>query len=99
MIIVLGGFILLKGITYLVLSVIIICTLTGCNKTTRTFGGTQIINLQPGQKLKNVTWKGDSLWLLSRPIQKDEVAENWQFKEYSNFGAFEGTVQIVESLK
>lgn len=72
---------------------------TGCTQQTMTreFGGTTKIDLDPGLKLEEITWKDeDSLWLLTRPMRPDEQAEEHCFKESSAFGIIEGTVIIRE---
>jgi hypothetical protein len=39
------------------------------------------VELEPGQKLEEITWKEDSLWILSRPMRDDEVPETHTFYE------------------
>lgn len=82
-----------------VIAVAVLCSilLIGCQAMTREYGGTTTINLEPNEKLEEITWKGDSLWYLTRPMTKDDVAETHIFRESSNFGAIEGKVVIVES--
>lgn len=71
---------------------------TGCteNQMARSWGGTATETLPPGQKLVTMTWKQDSMWVLTRPMRADEQPETYTFKEKSNFGAIEGTVIIKE---
>lgn len=70
--------------------------LAGCDqKIARNFGGEYTITLNEGERLENVTWKKDSLWLLtvkdaSRP------PKTYTFRENSVFGVMEGTVVIQE---
>ncbi len=71
--------------------------LTGCHGTTKNFGGSMTLRLQPNQKLEEITWKDDSLWYLTRPMREDEVAETHTFQQDSEWGVFEGIVTIVES--
>jgi hypothetical protein len=74
--------------------------LVGCteNVRTRQWGGSQTINLPPGQKLEMATFKtGADLWLLYRPMRTNEIPETHFFKEKSNWGMMEGTVTIVET--
>ena len=70
---------------------------TGCNHIAKNYGGTMTVPLQPDTKLVNVTWKNDSLWILTKPMEADDSAETYMFKEDSNFGIFEGTVYFVET--
>lgn len=72
--------------------------LVGCteNQRAKSFGGTANINLPANQKLVNVTWKNEQLWLLTKPMATNDVAESYTFKESSSFGLVQGTVVIVE---
>ena len=83
--------------TVLIIAMIICCILTGCHNTTKNFGGSMTVELEPGQKLEEITWKGcDDLWILSRPMREDERPETHTFYEKSEWGLFEGTVTVVE---
>lgn len=62
----------------------------------KTFGGTASTTLDHGMKLVNVTWKNSNLWYLVRPMRPGEVAERYEFREDSTFGALKGTVVIQE---
>jgi hypothetical protein len=72
---------------------------SGCtdNVRSKTFGGTWKQEIPKGQKVINVTWKNNGLWVLTRPMKDNETPEISVFKEYSNFGVMEGTVILVES--
>lgn len=83
----------------LVFCMLIVGLLSGCNSVARTFGGTQTVNLPANQKLVNVTWKKNDLWVLSRPMQVGETAESYKFQEKSNLGILEGTVKLNEKVK
>lgn len=74
-------------------------SLSGCQSAARNWGGTVKIELEPGQKLEMITWKGDSLWYLTRPMRAGEEAETHTFNESSEFGVLEGTVIMIESAK
>lgn len=82
-----------------VIVVAVLCSilLLGCQTMARDMGGTVEIQLEPNQKLEEITWNEDSLWYLTRPMTKDDVAETHVFRESSKFGALEGKVIIVES--
>lgn len=73
-------------------------TLIGCtaNERARYWGGKATTNLGAGQKLVTVTWKEKDLWILTKPMSTNDVAETYTFKESSNLGLVEGTVVIVE---
>lgn len=70
--------------------------LTGCQGATKSFGGSMTLNLEPNQKLEEITWKDDSLWYFTRPMT-DDIAETHTFQQSSEWGAFEGTVTIIET--
>lgn len=71
-------------------------SITGCHGATKEFGGEMALELQPGQKLEEITWKDDSLWILTRPMREDESAETHTFYEDSEWGVWEGVVTIIE---
>ena len=75
---------------------LVLFILSGCHSTTKEFGGEMTIELEPDQKLELITWKDDSLWLLTRPMREDEHAETHTYYEDSEWGVFEGPVTIVE---
>ena len=72
------------------LAIMATLSLAGCQATTRKWGGSTTIELDP-------TWKDDSLWYLTRPMTKDDVAETHTFKESSNLGIIQGTVTVIET--
>ena len=73
-------------------------TFNGCtdNQAAKNFGGTMTIDLPPGQKLVNVTWKETQLWYLTRPAKAGETPETLTFSEKSDYGMIEGTVLFKE---
>jgi hypothetical protein len=81
------------------LSLALMIGLLSCteNQMARQFGGSETIELNPGDRLVNVTWKGKSgtdLWILTK---KDTTAPTqYSFKEKSNFGVWEGEIIIIE---
>lgn len=80
----------------LLLSIIALSSCTE-NERARNFGGKETINLSAGSKLVNATWKGDDLWLLTKPMQPSEYAETYIFQEKSSYGLLEGSITIVET--
>ena len=88
-----------KILALLAVGILVVSTLTGCQSVTKSFGGSMTLNLEPNQKLEEITWKDDSLWYLTRPMTDDDIAETHTFQQQSEFGVFEGTVIIVESKK
>ena len=71
----------------------------GSNWMSRTYGGETTIQLEENRKLMNVTWKKDSLWILTREMHEDDKAESYIYKEDSNFGILQGTIHIVETKR
>lgn len=72
---------------------------TGCTEQqrARALGGNATVELKPGQKLVNATWKGESdLWLLTRQRRTGEAPERYVFEESSSWGVMEGRVVIIE---
>ena len=72
--------------------------LSGCteNIRARNYGGEETINLAPGLKLVNMTWKENHLWVLTGVRSKDEAPQTYKFHEKSSFGVLEGTITVVE---
>ena len=71
--------------------------LTSCDQSiTRTMGGTTKIELESGEKLIEVTWKGDDIWYLVEPMDSDYVPKTKTFKESSRIGVLEGKVIFYE---
>lgn len=59
--------------------VIVSCT---DNQRAKSFGGTYSVDLPAGEKLVNVTWKGESdLWYLTRKMTVKDSAETYTFKQ------------------
>lgn len=82
---------------FIMVILIVSMLLTGCGQyTARNLGGTSTETLQPNVKLVNVTWKEKSLWIITRPMQPNEKAETYEFKESSLMGVLEGKIIIKE---
>jgi len=80
-----------------ILAVLFTVTFTSCeNFMTRNFGGSQTIELQPGQKLVNVTWKKNQVWILTETRLDSIKPKTYKFKEKSNMGVMEGEITLVE---
>lgn len=54
------------------------------------------MELEPNRKLEMVTWKDSDLWILTKPMSKDDIAETHIFQEDSQFGIMEGSITIKE---
>ena len=70
---------------------------TGCQSAAKNFGGDYTLKLPKNEKLVMITWKGDSLWCLTKPMTEDDVAEPYKFQESAGLGIMEGTVTVVET--
>lgn len=84
----------------LILALILISVLIGfssCQSCTRTMGGSTTVKLEPGEKLIECTWKGNSIWYLVEPMEDTYVPKTKIFKENSNTGMLEGTVTFIET--
>lgn len=69
----------------------------GCQSAAKNFGGDYTLKLPKNEKLVMITWKGDSLWYLTKPMTEDDVAETYKFQESTDLGIMEGTVTVVET--
>ena len=83
----------------IILILTVICIVfVSCNQyNTRNFGGTTIINLEPGEKLIEATWKDNDLWYLVEPMDSDYAPKIKIFKESSTMSIMEGEVTFIES--
>jgi len=78
---------------------VLVVTLFSCTENSRVkkWGGTGTLELPKGQKLVDLTWKGDQLWYLVRPMTEQDSVETYTFREESSFGIIEGAYQVIES--
>jgi hypothetical protein len=84
----------------LILSILALVALTtSCTENIRAkqWGGKMSQSLPAGRKLVNATWKESNLWLLTRPMHSNEVAETYSFQEVSSWGVMEGSITISET--
>lgn len=86
-----------KIFSLLAIACLTVTLLTGCQGATKSFGGSMTLELEPNQKLEEITWKDDSLWYLTRPMTDENIAETHTFQKSSEWGVFEGTVTIIET--
>ena len=73
--------------------------MVGCtDKTmTRNFGSSYEVRLEKGQRLVEITWKGEDLWILTEPMNADYQPQTKTFYEDSSWGLYEGKITIIES--
>ncbi len=67
------------------------------NYTTRNWGGTMTINVEPGYKVTNATFKGDEIWYFVEPMDGNYTPSQKKFVEKSMYGALEGTIIFNET--
>ena len=86
-------------ITIIAVLLILLGCMSSCSEQsiTKNFGGTMDLELNPNDKLLEVTWKDDSLWILTKEMTDNDVAEDYKFYESSSLGIFEGCVNIKET--
>lgn len=89
-----------KRLGLLVATCACLIALSGCGSqiAARSFGGDVTLDLEPGQKLVDITWKEESLWYLTKPMIETDIAEVYTFQQSSLFGVFEGTVTVQEYI-
>jgi hypothetical protein len=58
------------------------------NVRARHFGGTETLALKPNEKVLNVTWKDNEMWVCTQ----DTITGLVYFREKSSWGVMEGTV-------
>jgi len=80
----------------IIAAVIVIIALSSCtdNQRARSFGGVETVELKAGERLVNVTWKEDDLWVLTK--QDSTKPSTYTFQEKSSYGVMEGTIVIKE---
>lgn len=69
----------------------------GCKqRMTRNLGGSMTYTLEPQQRLINVTWKDNSLWVLTEARPTEVPPKTYKLQEKSSLGVLQGTVTIKE---
>lgn len=83
----------------LLTTTILCCVFTSCTEQymAKEFGGTVTINLEPGKKLIEATWKEDHLWYLVEDMDSNYVPKTKVFQESSSFGVMNGKVIFRET--
>jgi hypothetical protein len=78
-----------KLMMILVVMMVVISSCTE-NARARHFGGNETLTLKPNEKVLNVTWKDDEMWVCTQ----DTITGVVYFREKSSWGIIEGTVVI-----
>jgi len=73
--------------------------LSSCTEQFRAknWGGSMTVEIDPGYKLVEATWKEDNLWVLIEPMEEGYQPKDKIFKESSSFGLVEGSITFKES--
>lgn len=81
----------------IVVSLLILGCIRGCSQiSAKSFGGTTTMQLDPGRKLVNVTWKEKQLWLVTAQRPVEEKPQTYTFEERTTLGILQGKVIIEE---
>ena len=57
------------------------------NYTTKHWGGTMTINVEPGYKVTSATFKDDEIWYFVEPMDSDYTPKEKKLVEKSKYGA------------
>lgn len=65
---------------------------SSCTANTRAknWGGKETIEIKPNERVVNLTWKNDQLWILT----EDTVTHQLHFREKSAWGLIEGEINF-----
>ena len=81
-----------------ILILLFVLTAVSCeNYTTRKWGGTMTINVEPGYKVTGATFKADEIWYFVEPMDSNYTPAKKKFVEKSMYGALEGTIIFNET--
>lgn len=88
-----------KFLVTVIVSIVIVFSFLSCteNQRARTFGGTAIVNVEPGKKVIMATWKNEDLFYLVEDMDSDYVPHEKTLIESSSFGVIESKVVFKES--
>ena len=74
-----------------------LCAISCENYTTRRLGGTMTIDVEPGYKVTNATFKEDEIWYFIEPMDNSYTPKQKKFVEKSMYGALEGEIIFNET--
>ena len=63
-----------------------VCMVSCENYRTRNWGGKMTINVEPGYKVTNATFKGDEIWYFVEPMDSTYTPSQKKFVEKSKIG-------------
>ena len=67
------------------------------NFTTKHWGGTMTIDVEPGYKVTSATFKEEQIWYFIEPMETDYTPAQKKFVEKSMYGALEGAIIFNET--
>lgn len=79
----------MKKIIFIIITLFVLSSCTD-NQRARSFGGEEVIKLEPNEEFVNITWKQDDIWI----IVKDKTNGKFYAREKSSFGVMEGRIII-----
>ena len=74
-----------------------LCAISCENYTTRKLGGTMTIDVEPGYKVTNATFKEDEIWYFIEPMDNSYTPKQKKLVEKSKYGALEGAIIFNET--
>lgn len=80
------------------LLILALLSLPACteNERAKNFGSTMKVDLPPGTKFINATWKEDALWYAYRNAHPGESPDVVTLQEQSSYGVWQGKVIFTE---
>lgn len=87
----------MKKILIYLIALCAVCMVSCENYTTKYWGGTMTIDVEPGYKVTSATFKEDEIWYFVEKIDSTYVPTQKKFVEKSMFGALEGTIIFNET--
>lgn len=66
------------------------------NELAKHWGQTIQVDIPNGYKVTEATWKDNSLWVLTEPMESNYTPQTKVFREVSEYGLLEGSVEFHE---
>jgi hypothetical protein len=86
----------MKKILICLIALCAVCMVSCENYTTRKWGSTMTINVEPGYKVTNATFKGGDILYFVEPMGSTYTPKQKKLVEKSYAGVFEGTIIFNE---
>lgn len=81
----------------ILICLVALCAVSCENYTTRKLGGTMTIDVEPGYKVTNATFKEDEIWYFIEPMDNSYTPKQKKLVEKSKYGALEGAIIFNET--